>query len=167
MLYNDFVLSYNYNGVDIYRGGTDSSDITDLGLVVERVKVLDENSDGTYDTRISNYENLTEDRTNVENAAKQTSKTVTYNDKKFYKESIAKTALDNKNRILFNEAFVNANGWNPETQKHAANTVFKKYVYRAYTYITYNKNGTSVTKISDKPAYFIMYDVATANYSSN
>ena len=173
ILYNDFVLSYNYNGVEIHQGGSDTNDITELGIVVERIKELDKNSDNTYDTRISSYTNLPQDTTKITNAAKTAGDastgqaTIKDSGKQYYKQSINKTALDNKDRIVFFEAFSNTAGWNSEKQRPVGNYRYKKYVYRAYTYITYNDGGTSRTVLSDTPAYFIMYDIATADYSAD
>ena len=175
ILYNDFVLSYNYNGVEIYQGGSDTNDITELGIVVERIKELDKNSDNTYDTRISSYTNLAPDTEKITTAAETAGdantgqKTIkdTATGKQYYKQSINKTALDNKDRIVFFEAFSNTAGWNSVKQRPVGNYSYKKYVYRAYTYITYNGGGTRRTVLSETPAYFIMYDIATADYSAN
>ena len=174
ILYNDFVLSYNYNGVEIHQGGSDTNDITELGIVVERIKELDKNSDNTYDTRISSYTNLGQDTTKITNAATTAGDATTgqktikgESGKYYYKQSINKTALDNKDRIVFFEAFSNTAGWNSEKQRPVGNYSYKKYVYRAYTYITYNDGGTSRTVLSNTPAYFIMYDIATADYSAD
>ena len=167
VLYNDFVLNYNYNGVNIYKDGSDASDIQELGIVVERVKELDKNSDNTYDTRIQSYTNLAQDTSKVTTAANGANGTTTSGTSKFYKQSINKNALDNKNRILFYEAFYNSAGWDSTNQKPAARYTDKKYVFRAYTYIKYTENGVTHTELSTTPAYFIMYDIATASFSSN
>ena len=167
ILYNDFVLNYNFNGVNIYKAGSDTADILELGIVVERVKELDKNSDNTYDTRIQNYTNLAQYTSKVTTAANGANVTTTSGTSKFYKQSINKNALDNKNRILFYEAFYNSAGWDSTNQKPAARYTDKKYVFRAYTYIKYTDNGVVKTQLSDVPAYFVMYDIATASYSSN
>ncbi len=170
VLYNDFVLNYHYNDVDIYKDGSDASDIKELGVVVERVKELDKNSDESYDTRISSYTSLSQNIDDVKTAANSSAdngKAQDINGSQYYKQRIAKKDLDNKNRIQFFEAFYNAAGWDSANQKPVASYKAKRYVYRAYTYIKYNDNGVEKIAISDTPAYFVMYDVATANYSSN
>ena len=171
ILYNDFVLSYNYNGVEIHQGGSDTSDIRELGIVVERIKELDKNSDNSYDTRVSSYTSLAQDTAKITTAATTAGNdsgqaTIKDSGKQYYKQSINKTALDNKDRIVFFEAFSNTAGWNSAKQQPEGAYGYKKYVYRAYTYITYNDGGTVRTVLSDTPAYFIMYDIATADYSN-
>ena len=167
MLYNDFVLSYNYNGVFISEDTEGAANITDLGLVVERVKELNTFDDGSYDTNIASYTGIAQKTDDVKAAATQNNQQFDKNGTRYYKSTVDKTELDNKNRILFYDAFFNTAGWNHEKQKPVYGYTYKKYVYRAYSYITYDDNGTSKTVLSETPAYFIMYDVATADYKSN
>ena len=167
MLYNDFVLSYNYNGVFISEDTEGAANITDLGLVVERVKELNTFDDGSYDTNIASYTGIAQKTDDVKAAATQNNQQFDKNGTRYYKSTVAKSELDNKNRILFYDAFFNTAGWNHEKQKPVYGYTYKKYVYRAYSYITYDDNGTSTTVLSEPPAYFIMYDVATADYKSN
>ncbi len=161
LLYNDFVLNYNYNGVDIYKGESDSDGIQDLGVVVERIKELDINQDGSKNTNIANYTSVAENLDTVRGVINGTS-----TNSKFIKDSIAKTALDNKNRIKFYEAFYNGAGWVKDNQDYASKYAYKNYVYRAYTYIKYT-DGQGQTQIQlSVPTYFTMYDEATAGYSA-
>ena len=56
---------------------------------------------------------------------------------------------------------VEAGAW--RSQSSAAKYTYKNYVYRAYTYIKYTDDqGNTQIKLCDKPAYFTMYDEATA-----
>ena len=171
LLYNDFVLNYNFNGAEIYQDGDDVSDIKELGVVVERVQELGINQDGSKDTTISHYTSLDQDLDNVRAAANTAASggqvTVPLNGKKFYKQVVDKTSLDNKNRIKFYDAFYNGAGWNFDNQASAAKYTYKNYVYRAYTYIKYtDENSETVTQLSSAPAYFTMYDEATATYAN-
>lgn len=170
LLYNDFVLNYNFNGAEIYKNGSDVSDIQELGVVVERVQELGIKQDGSKDTDISHYTSLATDTENVIAAAnaEATDGQATYKvgTKPFYKQVVDKTSLDNKNRIMFYDAFYNGAGWNMEKQTSAAKYTYKNYVYRAYTYIKYNNGGNTVVKLADAPAYFTMYDEATATYAN-
>jgi len=171
LLYNDFILNYNFKGAEIYNNDADSADIVELGVVVERVQELGINQDGSKDTDISHYTSLDKDETNVTEAANRTATdgqvTVTLNGKKFYKQVVDKGSLDNKNRIKFYDAFYNGAGWNMEKQTSAAKYTYKNYVYRAYTYIKYtDQNGDTQIKLADAPAYFTMYDEATATYEA-
>lgn len=171
LLYNDFILNYNFKGAEIYNNDADSADIVELGVVVERVQELGINQDGSKDTNISHYTSLDKDETNVTEAANRAATngqvTVTLNGKKFYKQVVDKGSLDNKNRIKFYDAFYNGAGWNMEKQTSAAKYTYKNYVYRAYTYIKYtDQNGDTQIKLADAPAYFTMYDEATATYEA-
>lgn len=163
LLYNDFILNYNYKGVDIYKGNSDSDDIKELGVVVERVKELDINQDGSKITDVSHYASVEQDLDTINGIINGTVSTSS----KYMKDTVAKTALDNKNRIKFYEAFYNGAGWVKDNQDYASKYTYKNYVYRAYTYIKYkNAQGNDQIELS-VPAYFTMYDEATANYKAS
>lgn len=158
LLFNDFILNYNYKGVELYKNGADSEDV-EVGVVVERVKELDINQDGSKNTNISNYTSVAENLDTVENIINGST-----TDSKFTKSEIAKTELDNKNRIHFYNAFYNGAGWNFEKQSSVAKYAYKNYVFRAYTYIKYkDEQNTDQIELS-VPTYFTMYNEATANY---
>ncbi len=163
LLYNDFILNYNYKGVDIYKGNSDSDDIQELGVVVERVKELDINQDGSKITDVSHYASVEQHLDTINGIINGTVSTSS----KYMKDTVAKTALDNKNRIKFYEAFYNGAGWVKDNQDYASKYTYKNYVYRAYTYIKYkDAQGNDQIKLS-VPAYFTMYDEATANYKAS
>ena len=150
LLYNDFVLNYNYNGTEIYLDQADSADVTELGIVIERVEPLAIKGDGSPDTTLSRYagDGVTADT--IKSVINGT--TVTG----ISKHAIAKTALDNKNRIELYEAYYNSAGWSNADQKPMAKYGYKNYVYKAYTYMIVN----SVIVLCKTPAYFTMYDEA-------
>ncbi len=164
LLYNDFIVSYSLDGKEIYSGEADN-DIADIGIVVERIRTLDTKQDGSLDTTLSKYTDIAERADDVDSVIN--GGTVTG----FSKHSITKNSngkgykLDNKDRYNIYDAFYNSAGWNQTTTggNPAANYTYKNYVYRAYSYMKLT-NGTIV---KSSPAYFTMYDVATANYSSN
>ena len=160
LLYNDFILHYNFKGAEIKNNGEDVSAIQELGVVVERIRELDINQDGTKNTTISNYTSSAENLDTVRAVINGTS-----SDKKYYKNTVAKTSLDNKNRIMFYDAFYNGAGWSMDDQTSVAKYTYKNYVYRAYTYIKYtdDQNNTQIV-LSEAPAYFTMYDEAVADY---
>lgn|GEM_PF-1606872 len=160
LLFNDFVLNYNYKGVELYKNGADAADVQELGVVVERIRELDINQDGSKNTNISNYSSEAENKDTVLAVIKGTS-----SDKKFTKNKIEKTALDNKNRYQFYDAFYNGAGWSVENQSSATKYAYKNYVFRAYTYIKYKDDqGKIQIKLSDTPTYFTMYDEAVKDY---
>ena len=164
LLYNDFIVSYSLNGKEIYSGEADN-DIADIGIVVERIRTLDTKQDGSLDTTLSKYTDIAERAADVDSVIN--GGTVTG----FSKHSITKNSngkgykLDNKDRYNIYDAFYNSAGWKQTTTggNPAANYTYKNYVYRAYSYMKLT-NGTIV---KSSPAYFTMYDVASANYSSN
>ena len=150
LLYNDFILNYNYNGLDIYKNGTDVSAITELGVVVERIQKLEVKADGTPYTDVARYSGKGVATSTIESVINGGTATG------ITKHAINKTALDNKNRVEFYDAFYNGAGWSKENQDSAAHYGYKNYVYKAYTYM--KVNGQVV--LCDNPAYFTMYDEA-------
>ncbi len=158
VLFNDFVLNYSYKAQDLYLQNDGEGDIRNLGVVVQRMNQLETSSDGSFNTDLSNYvvdptsteTNEIKEMINDPTGSKITGTTV---------QAIAKNSLDNKNRIEIFEAIYSAAGWNKDNQKFTTNYAYKKYLYRAFSYMI-DASGNII--LSEKPAYFIMYDVATA-----
>ena len=172
LLYNDFVLNYNYNGLDIYKNGTDVSAVTDLGYIIQRVQQLAPNQDGTLDTTLSRYAGTGMDADAAKNVVsnyntnKGTQNGITKysgSDSAISRYSISKVTLDNKNRLEIYEGIYNGAGWSKDAQDFVTHYAYKNYVYKVYTYMVVD----GVTYVSDVPAYFTMYDVATADYNAN
>lgn len=161
LLYNDFIVAYNFDGKDIYNGDA-NADIAELGVVVERIQKLEIKDDGTYDTTLSRYTGIALDENGVNAAIASTTDIALSGKNKISKHAIAASELDNKNRIQFFNGIYNSAGWvqNDEGGVPAQNYGYKNYVYRAYSYMKL-KNGTVIK--SAVPAYFTMYDVATAD----
>lgn len=161
LLYNDFIVAYNFDGKDIYNGDA-NADIAELGVVVERIQKLEIKDDGTYDTTLSRYTGIAPDENGVNAAIASTTDIALSGKNKISKHAIAASELDNKNRIQFFNGIYNSAGWvqNDEGGTPAQNYGYKNYVYRAYSYMKL-KNGTVIK--SAVPAYFTMYDVATAD----
>lgn len=156
LLYNDFIVAYNYDGKDIFNGDADS-EIAELGVVVERIQKLEIKDDGTYDTTLSRYTGIETHENEVDKVINGTS-----TEKNYTKHAIATNNLDNKNRIQFYNGVYNTAGWKQNTEggTPTAYYTYKNYVYRAYSYMKLI-NGTIIK--SAVPAYFTMYDVATAD----
>lgn len=153
LIYNDFVLGYNYNDVNIYKNDDTSSAVTELGMVVERVQQLEVQQDGTPYTDPNHYSDVSvktdeEIRTFI-SSNKKSEGTLS-------KSIINKTKLDNKNRIEFYKAYYNSAAWDKDTQKPGTKYAYKNYVYKAYSYMIVS--GTVVLSV---PVYFTMYDEAT------
>ena len=165
LLYNDFIIAYNYDGKDIYSGDA-NADIAELGVVVERIQKLEIKDDGSYDTTLSRYTGIAPDIAGVDAAiASETDINLSVKNK-ISKHAIDPTSLDNKNRIQFYNGIYNSAGWvqNSEGGQPAQNYAYKNYVYRAYSYMKL-KDGTVIK--SAVPAYFTMYDVATADLNNS
>jgi hypothetical protein len=158
LLYNDFIVNFNYKGVDIYKNDSTSSAVTDLGIVVERVGKLNDKQDGSKDSDISKYTSLAENRAKVESVINGSIVSG------FTKHAIQKKQLDNKNRIQVYEALYNGAGWNLDKQTSATKYTYKNYVYRIYSYMKYTENGVDKIALAEIPSYFTMYDEATKSY---
>ncbi|WP_405346827.1 hypothetical protein [Ruminococcus sp.] len=156
VLFNDFVLSYEYQGMDIYKNDSSSSNVSQIGYVVERVQKLEVKQDGTPYTDPSHYSAVS---VKSENDIKSFISTNTSSDYKsegtLAKYTLSKASLDNKNRIELAEAYTNAKGWNSTTQKFNQTSGYKNYVYKAYTYMIVDG-----TVYISSPAYFTMYEEA-------
>ena len=165
LLYNDFIVAYNFDGKDIYNGEADD-DITELGVVVERIKKLEIKDDGTYDTTLSRYTSIAPNTAGVDEAIASDTDITLSGSRSISKHAIDPSSLDNKNRIQFYNGIYNSAGWkqNSEGGTPAQNYGYKNYVYRAYSYMKL-KNGTVIK--SAVPAYFTMYDVATADLNNS
>ncbi len=160
LLYNDFVINFNYKGAQLNLNGADAADVQELGVVVERIQELDIKQDGTKDTDISKYTGIDEDENTVKGIINGD-----VSDKKYSLHSIAKEDLDNKNSYMLYDAFYNGAGWNLENQKSAQSYTYKNYVYRVYTYIKYtDENNVNQIVLSAVPGYFTMYDEAVKDY---
>ncbi len=154
VLFNDFVLSYEYNGLEIFKNDDTSLAVTDLGYVVERVQKLEIQQDGSPYVDPAHY-SAKDISVKTDDEIKTFIKSGSVKSGTLTKHQILKDSLDNKNRIEFAETYDNSIGWNNETQKPAKTSGFKNYVYKAYTYMIVNGEVT----LSD-PAYFTMYDEA-------
>ncbi|WP_316630671.1 hypothetical protein [uncultured Ruminococcus sp.] len=165
LLYNDFIIAYNYNGKDIYNGEA-NGDIAELGVVVERIKKLEIKDDGSYDTTLSRYTDIAPNVEGVDAAIASATDINLSGKNSISKHAIDPTSLDNKNRIQFYNGIYNSAGWvqNSEGGQPEQNYAYKNYVYRAYSYMKL-KDGTVIK--SAVPAYFTMYDVATADLNNS
>lgn len=155
-LFSDFVVEYRYNN-KLIKSYTESDNVQ-TGIVIERVKELNDTADGGKDTDLSHYSDVT-------GAADQGVATVqNYVDGNFAKitgkallnSAINYRDLDNKNMREVYYGF--ANIYQADQGVNAGNpTTLKNYLYRAYAYI---KVGTETTVVS-APAYFTIYDMAS------
>ncbi len=161
LLFNDFALSYGYNGTQFNENGSDVQNVK-IGFIVDRFQRMDQKNDGTFDTDVSHYIATGEDATLAANAAITNIKSIVTNTTtrkvassgNYTKYEFARTDLNNKNRIEFFYTLYNSLGWDTNMTSYG----YKNYVYRAYSYI---QIGNEEPVLCDNPAYFIMYDEAT------
>lgn len=158
-VFNDFVMSFDYNNIEIFKADDTSNSITQLGYVVERVQKLEIKQDGTPYTDPTHYsgknlKTVSEIKTWIDNNKSNTN--VVKDGKTLTRFTVNKSDLDNKNRVEFYEAYLNSKEWNSTDQTFARKSADKNYVYKAYTYMIVNGE----VYLSD-PAYFTMYEEAT------
>ena len=155
-LFSDFVVEYRYNNKLI--SSYTAEDNVKTGIVIERVKELNNTADGGKDTKLSHYSAVTEDP----DQGVDTVKTYVNNnfqkidDKALLNSAIDYSDLDNKNMREVYYGF--ANIYQADQGTNAGNpTTLKNYLYRAYAYIKVDTDDAVVSK----PAYFTIYDMAS------
>lgn len=153
-VYCDFLLSYN-NVISGHPDGLNElGNDYKCGIVVQAVQTLTENGSGGYVTSLASYDtnfslsNNSEFKTSLENYIKGSGTL----------SSVAKSEfnvseLDNKNRIEYYYPIVNRKD---NTLEESSNST---KLYRAFAYI--KKADNSAVYISDSPAYFTIYDIAS------
>ena len=155
-LFSDFVVEYRYNNKLISSYAPE--DNVKTGIVIERVKDLNNTADGGKDTDLRNYSDVTgatdQGVATVETYVNNNFQKI--NGKALLKSEINYTDLDNKNMREIYYGF--ANIYQADQGVNAGNpTTLKNYLYRAYAYI---KVGNDAAVVS-QPAYFTIYDMAS------
>ena len=155
-MYSDFLLSFN-NALGQTEVMKTRDDGTKCGVIIQAVGDLTFNGSG-YTTDLSKYTTITS--LSQESGLEDNLKTFITSGKTSDKLSNITTVksefdvsqLDNKNRIEYYYGLANKRD---NTLDELANS---KKLYRAFAYI---KDGTThEIKISDKPAYFTIFDMA-------
>ena len=155
-MYSDFLLSFN-NSLGSTEVMNERTDDTKCGVIIQAVGSLTFNGSG-YNTNLSDYSML--DSLDTDSALKNdlvnfintTAKSTTISGNTTAKSEFDVSKLDNKNRIEFYYGLVNKRDNTLDETDNA------KKLYRAFAYI---KDGTTGdVKISDKPAYFTIFDMA-------
>ena len=151
--YCDFLLSYN-NVISGYSDNLNTLGSTyKCGVIIQAVQDLNPGENG-YDTNLANYDKLASLssnptlKTNIENYIKGTGSLTHAAKSEFNVDQ-----LDNKNRVEFYYSIANRKD---NTLAASANSI---KLYRAFSYIKTANN--SDVYISDKPAYFTIYDIAS------
>ncbi len=155
-LFSDFVVEYRYNNKLISSYALE--DNVKTGIVIERVKELNNTADGGKDTDLRNYSDVTgatdQGVATVETYVNNNFQKI--NGKALLKSEINYTDLDNKNMREIYYGF--ANIYQADQGVNAGNpTTLKNYLYRAYAYIKVDTDDAVVSQ----PAYFTIYDMAS------
>lgn len=161
-LFSDFNVAFEYKSSDD-KCVRDTADNVSVGMVIQRLGQLDdlETSNPITDPKYYQAKYVSTDSTSVLKSVASNGTTNNSGGFITLRQVIDKSKLSNKNRIEYYYTFnnnkvvffpTNANGEAFEA------TTDKNYVYRAYSYI--NVNGT--VTLSSTPAYFTLYDIATA-----
>lgn len=186
IIYNDFALSFHYGDKLLSDCVGSGYNNIRLGMVIQKLDQVDMNGDehiGTlesYETKYQNSVQGTHDKlvTALASSAWTNGKwaNIKYDGTNKYasfnhviaanNETIAGVSgfttdlIDNKNRTEYHFSLDNSQG---QTDDLTAKNVYtnKMYVYRAFSYIMEYKDGSWDIKVSEKPAYFCMYDRAT------
>ena len=187
IIYNDFALSFQYyNQLLSSYSGAGTNDVR-LGMIVQKLGEAEMSGSehiGTIAGYEAKYQNSVAGTiTTLENTALKSEMytngkwaNIKYDGSNKYlslnhviaanNETITgvsdfnETLIDNKNRTEYYFSLDNSQGQNADlTAKNVYTN--KMYVYRAFSYIMVNDNGSWTVKVSEKPAYFCMYDRAT------
>lgn len=154
-MYSDFLLSFN-NALGETEVMNKRTDGTKCGVIIQAVGDLTFNGSSGYVTDLSKYTTLgslatdTDLKTALENFVSEGTSGGKVNGITTAKSEFNVTELDSKNRIEFYYGLANKRD---NTLDELANS---KKLYRAFAYI---KSGNTI-KISDKPAYFTIFDMA-------
>ena len=157
LIFEDFVCAYYYHGESI-RDGISDADVT-TGYVIDRIALLDTFEDEEYNTGREYYKDkyastLAADKAVIEGyISNPSSKPASASNISII--NIPKTSLNNKDRVQNYYSVYNSRGWDNGQPK--SKYTYKKFVYRAFAYITVDGEVT----LSD-PVYFTMYDIATS-----
>lgn len=157
LIYNDFILSFKPQGDDLFK----DLSTAECGFIIQRLKEIETNASGANAKTLQEYEKdyTTSDLTAAKAAAAAkagNSNTTGYTQ---IKVEVGKANVNDKNRCHYAYAMWNTN------QKTSGGAVYpasgsnsnSKYLYRAYSYM---KIGNGSYILSEKPAYFYMYDIA-------
>ena len=155
LLFNDFLLSYSYKGKEL--NSTAPAGVS-TGFVVQRLDTLEKFTDGSVNTDTEYYEEKYAGTDNT--AAIKTYITSNNNGGlNLNNISIATNQLDNKDRVQWYYSVYNSRGWSGDAPKN--NYTYKRYVYRAYSYIYDSNEEVDAKKVTlSTPVYFTMYDKA-------
>ena len=157
-LYSDFVLSFDYNGVQL---NTANSSKYAVGMIIENVTDVDTTSPLTAARQAANLQKAYNDAgatlgsdtfTKFETIAKD-STSPDFATTGCLVSRIDLNKLDNKNSLEYYFGFPNITH-----SAEASQTEYKYHIYRAVSYL-YDKTSGAV--ILSKPVYFEIYDMAS------
>ena len=156
-IFVDFFVNYNYKGIQLNTIKTQNPNNVKAGVVLVKVAEIEDKTQvltneayrAQYET---NAETIAAHKNEVERILKNDTDGLD-----FKQSSFALTAIDNKNMMDFAYSYANLDQADPA---HPA-TTHKNYVYRAYSYITYEDENHNTQYVISDPAYFTFYDIAS------
>lgn len=158
-----------YSDLSLYFKPASDSKINEItgakyGMVLERVAPIAYDQTSKKNSySLAEYEALY--KTNEDAAKASATKVATGSsaDTGFTQSNIAMESLsdkpNSKNRLHYVFPVWNSRTGMSDSKSGAQNSACK-WLYRAYSYMTYTKDGNTVTVLSDRPTYFFMYDEA-------
>lgn len=158
LVYNDFILSFKPEGQELFK---DLDQNVECGFVIQRLKEIETNASGTNAKTLQEYakDYSNTDLENAKAAAKTKAGNGTATGYTQIKVSINQSQINDKNRCHYAYAMWNTNQRTNGGSVYPATNANSntKYLYRAYSYM---KIGNDDYIMSEKPAYFYMYDIA-------
>ncbi len=154
LIYNDFMLSYNYKGQEV----SSSSSVSDCGMIIEAVpttkggSTVAQGDASTPDTALykAQYDSTIPDASTLNGIVNSGSSGKYIRVNSADGTNSIKSKLNDKNRIEFNYSFYSQYGQSGYLFKNNSNV--DNYVFRAYAYI----KDSSGTITYSSPAYFCM-----------
>lgn len=159
LVYNDFIMAFKPQGDTTFNK---LSGTKECGFIIQRLKEIETNASGTNAKTLQEYakDYSDSDLSAAQSAAKAKAGGSNSSDYTQIKVAINPTQVNDKNRCHYAYAMWNTNQRDQEgTQVYPATNANSntKYLYRAYSYM---KIGDGDYIMSEKPAYFYMYDIA-------
>ena len=158
LVYNDFIMAFKPQGDTTFN---ELSGTNECGFIIQRLKEIETNASGTNAKTLQEYakDYSDTDLDNAKAAAKTKAGNGTATGYTQIKVSINQSQINDKNRCHYAYAMWNTNQKTNGGSVYPATNAYSntKYLYRAYSYM---KIGDGDYIMSEKPAYFYMYDIA-------
>ena len=150
LIYNDFIFSFKPEGSELFKDISGAQ----CGMIIQRLKEIEKNSSGKNAKTLQQYakDYSADDLSAAKDAATAKVGGTSTSGYSQSKVQFNASGVNDKNRMHYAFSMYNS--------KNGTATTNAQYLYRAYSYMTYTKDGESTTVVSEEPAYFYMYDIA-------